>query len=370
MSDYLQRIGRLQERLKAERDHGVVLAGTDQMRYLTGWREGGHERFVGLLVPASGDPTFLVPAMNAEQARTTPAGISQVVGWDDSAGWHDAARRIMASWQGEGAVFVDDEMHAVHLLSLQSLFPQLRFVPAGALMARMREVKTSEELVAMERAARLIDEVYEDVAEQLVAGITESQAADLILGAISLRGSRPSFSPLVCFGENAAQPHHHTGDRRLKCGDVVIIDIGCVANGYASDITRTIAYGEPGDADVRAIYAIVFQAHMAAREMAGPGVSGEAVDNAARGVIGTAGYAEQFLHRTGHGIGLSVHEPPNIVQGNRDPLKPGMCFSIEPGIYLSGRFGVRIENIVTVTDGGVRSLNREPDAVIRVIPAR
>ncbi len=361
---------RLQAELSIDGVDGIILAGTDHMRYLLGWQEGGHERFVGLLVPTVGEPTLLVPAMNADQALSTPAGITSVIGWDDATGWEDAALSIVSGWDAAMRILVDDELHSVHLLALQRLFPHTRFAPAGPLMCRLREVKTEAELQAMHRAAVMIDEVFEDVAEQLYTGMTELDVSGLVLGAIRVRGSRPSFPPLICFGPNAALPHHHTGDRVLTPGDVVIIDIGCVVDGYASDITRTVSYCEPADRDARRIYDLVYAAHTAARLQAKPGVTAESVDAAAREIIREAGFVDRFLHRTGHGIGLSVHEPPNIVQGGKSILAPGMCFSVEPGVYLSGRFGVRIENIVTVIESGVRSLNAEPDRELRVIPAR
>ena len=370
MSDFTVRMVRLKAELGIDGVDVIVLAGTDQMRYLLGWQEGGHERFVGLLVPAVGEPTLLVPAMNVEQARTTPAGITGVVGWDDATGWEDAASAIVSQSGDVRRIVVDDELHSVHLLALQRLFPKASFAPAGPLMCRLREVKTEAELQAMHRAAIMIDEVYEDVVGQLYTGMTELDVSGLVLGAIRVRGSRPSFPPLICFGPNAALPHHHTGDRALAPGDVVIIDIGCIVDGYASDITRTVSYCDPADKDARSIYELVFTAHTAARQQAKPGVTAESVDAAARDIIAQAGYGERFLHRTGHGIGLSVHEPPNIVQGGKTMLIPRMCFSVEPGVYLSGRFGVRIENIVTVVEGGVRSLNAEPDRELRVIPAR
>jgi Xaa-Pro aminopeptidase len=365
MTEYRGRIDRLQQQLREEGAGGALLAGTDQMLYLTGWKEGGHERFVGLFVPSAGEPSFVVPAMNADQARHTPAEISHVIGWDDATGWHDAVRNTLASWGDRPRILVDDELRSDHLLSLQKLRPDASFGVVGPVITRLREVKTAEELRSMEHAAGMIDEVFLSVAEQLAAGLTELEVADLVLAEIKVRGSVPSFRPLICFGANSAHPHHHTGSSALKLGDVVIIDIGCVVDGYASDITRTVAFGEPSDSEAHQIYSIVLHAHKAAREAARPGVSGESVDAVARGVITDAGYGEQFLHRTGHGIGLSVHEPPNIVKGNAGLLQPGMCFSVEPGIYLPGRFGVRIENIVTVTENGVRSLNAEPDDNLR-----
>ena len=177
----------------------------------------------------------------------------------------------------------------------------------------------------------------------------------------------PSFTPTCFFGPNGALPHHHTGSTKLKTGDVMVIDVGCLSAHYASDITRTVAFRSVGDSDAGKIYDIVHRAHMAARTAAIPGASGETVDLAARTVIEAAGYGEQFMHRTGHGIGLSTHEPPYIVRGNSEPLRPGMCFSIEPGIYLPNRFGVRIENIVTMTAQGAMSLNAEPANHLRVV---
>jgi Xaa-Pro aminopeptidase len=367
MSDFAGRLQALRRQLQAENAAGAVLAGTDQMRYLTGWQEGGHERFVGLFVPTQGEPAFLVPAMNALQAQTTPAGISQVVGWEDATGWRNAAKALMQSWAANGLVLVDDELHSVHLLGLETLFPNAKFAAIGETMARLREIKTPEELDAMQRAATMIDEIFEESLGRLREGMAEAEFADLILNAIRRRDSRPSFSPLICFGSNSALPHHHTGSRKLQRGDIVIIDIGCLVDGYASDITRTVSYGAPSDPDAQGVYGIVSRAHWTARETAKPGVTGEAVDGAARNVITEAGHGPQFLHRTGHGIGLSTHEPPNIVKGNTAPLQPSMCFSVEPGIYLPGRFGVRIENIVTVTQDGVRSLNAEASRELRIL---
>lgn len=368
MSDYRVRIERLQQTMQATGAAGAILAGTDQMLYLSGWREGGHERFVGLLIPALGEPEFLVPMMNAPQARRTPAGIERVTGWEDSTGWRAAAQAILAPWPGEGPILIDDEMLSVHLLGLQALFPDRQFTAAGEAMTTLREIKTPQEIEAMERAGALIDSVFEEVVTGLKAGISELDVSDSVLAAIKARGSRPSFPPLICFGENTALPHHHTGDRKLREGDMVIIDIGCTFDGYASDITRTVSFGEPSDEAAKQVYHIVSEAHWAARNAARPALPAEQVDAAARAVITDAGYGPNFVHRTGHGIGLSVHEPPNMVQGNTAPLRPGMCFSVEPGIYLDGRFGVRIENIVTVTEEGVRSVNAEADQTLRTVP--
>ncbi len=371
MNDYQTRVARLQTAMQAEGVALTLLAGTDQMRYLSGWREGGHERFVGLFVPAQGETAFVVPAMNAPQARKTPLGTQQVHGWADENGWHPDAKALFAQYGvGDGAtVLVDDELLSVHLLGLQSLFPNVRFAPSGDLMASLRQVKTAAEVASLDEAARLIDEVFEETLTALKEGVTELEIADFVLSAIKRKGSAPSFSPLICFGANCALPHHHTGNTSLKKGDTVIIDIGCLSDYYASDITRTVSFGTPSDPDAFKVYEIVHKAHWSARNHAKPGVSCESVDNAARSIITAEGYGAEFVHRTGHGIGISTHEPPYIVSGNSLLLQEGMCFSVEPGIYLSGRFGVRIENIVTVTSDGVRSVNVDADSTLRVVEA-
>lgn len=369
MSDYSGRIAALQEQLRLEGAPLAILAGTDQMRYLTGWKEGGHERFVGLFVPAEGSPTLVVPAMNAPQAMDTPAGIREVIGWRDETGWHAAARSVINNCAApfELEVLVDDELLSVHLLGLQEIYPGAQFRAIGKTMSRLREIKTDAELVSMKRAADLIDTIIEESFGNLREGISELDLQAWFLEAFRRYHTRPSFTPTCCFGANGAMPHHHTGNTALKSGDVMVIDVGCIYDDYASDITRTVAYGSVVDPDADSVYKIVLEAHRAARAAAKPGVSGEAVDTAARDVIVAAGYGEQFMHRTGHGIGLSTHEPPYIVQGNTEPLQPGMCFSVEPGIYLPNRFGVRIENIVAMTQTGVQSFNAEPADTLRIV---
>ncbi|HZP83312.1 MAG TPA: Xaa-Pro peptidase family protein [Chthonomonadaceae bacterium] len=372
MSDYAVRLERLQGAMRALGASLAVFAPSNQMRYLTGWAEEGYERLVALFVPAQGEPAFLVPAINAQHAEANPAGIRRVLGWHDAQGWQEEVKALLAEWGlagREARVLIDDELHSGHLLRLQARFPGLRCTPAGDAMARLREIKTGDELAALDAAAALIDAIYEEALGALTEGMTESELQDFIFAAFKRHNTTPSFTPMVCFGENGAMPHHATGATTLKRGDIVVLDIGCTWEGYCSDITRTFAFGEPRDLDAARVYEIVSQAHWAAREAAKPGVSGAAVDAAARRIITEAGYGAQFIHRTGHGIGLSDHEDPYIVAGNTVPLQPGMCFSIEPGIYLPGRFGVRIENIVTMTPDGVRSLNAEAPRQLPIINA-
>jgi Xaa-Pro aminopeptidase len=365
-ANYSVRIARAQEALRAQRLAAAVFAPTDQMRYLTGWAEPGHERLIALLVPAEGDPAFVVPAINAEQARRNPADIADVRPWEDASGWHGVVRDLLEEWRiAGGSLAIDDELHSVHLLGIQGLLGSVECVPAGDLMARLREIKDAGELTLMARSASVTDAVYEECLSSLREGMTELEMQEAIAEAYRRRGTRPAFA-IVCFGANSALPHHRTGSARLKDGDIVVMDIGCTLDDYNSDITRTVAFRIAGP-EAKKVYRIVHAAHRAAFEAGRPGVPCEKVDRAARQVIEAAGYGECFIHRTGHGIGLSGHEPPYIVAGNKQPLAEGICFSVEPGIYLPGRFGVRIENIVTVTEDGLRSLNADPPAELPVI---
>ncbi|HXG23558.1 MAG TPA: Xaa-Pro peptidase family protein, partial [Chthonomonadales bacterium] len=338
---------------------GAIFAPTAQMRYLIGWAEPGHERLIALFVPATGEPALVVPSINVAQARENRAGIADVRAWADAQGWQGVVAELLEAWHLEGrGLAIDDELPSGHLLHIQRLAPNVPYVPAGELMARLRAIKSPEEIVWMEQSAAITDAVYEECLSALREGITEVELQDVIATAYARHGTKPAFA-IVCFGPHSALPHHRPGSARLKPGDIVIIDIGCVWEEYFSDMTRTIAYGEP-DPEARRVYEIVYAAHRAAFRAIKPGVPCEEVDAAARRVISEAGYGEYFIHRTGHGLGLSEHEAPYIVAGNRQPLHEGMCFSDEPGIYLEGRFGVRIENTVTVTAEGARYLNAKP----------
>ncbi len=365
---YGERVRRLQEILREQGLGAAVFGPTGQMRYLSGWAENGYERILALFVPAEGEPVFLVPAINAEQAQTNPAGIADVRGWQDAAGWHTLVGELLAGWSvAERGLAIDDALRSDHLLGLQALAPGVRCVPAGALMATLREIKSADEIERMAASGALTDGVCQEAIEALREGMTELELQEVVRVAYVRRGVVPEFA-ILCFGPNSALPHHHSGSTRLKRGDLVLIDIGCILEGYNSDLTRTVAFGEP-DPEARRVYQVVYEAHSAAYRAIAPGVACEEVDRAARSVIERAGYGPQFIHRTGHGIGLEEHEAPYIVEGNRQPLQSGMCFTDEPGVYLPGRFGVRIENSVTVTAEGARSFNAAPPQELPVVHA-
>jgi Xaa-Pro aminopeptidase len=223
-------------------------------------------------------------------------------------------------------------------------------------MNRLRIRKEEDEVELLARAGRAADETFAQLSQEGLAGLAEHDVSRRLAELLVEKGCTSAAFTIVGSGPNGASPHHEPGDRSIRAGDAVVLDFGGWVGGYCSDMTRTVSVGEPAS-EVSEVHEIVRHAQQAAFGAVRPGVPAQDVDRAARGVIQEAGYGDRFIHRTGHGIGLEEHEHPYIVEGNAQPLEPGMCFSIEPGIYLDGRFGVRIEDIVTVTDQGARRLN-------------
>lgn len=329
------------------------------MGHLAGFAEAAGERFMALGVHKDGRETLICPALSSQQARRS--GIADVRGWADGEDPSLLFKELATEWHLKTAIVgVDDEMPAHMVLAMQQVLPAALFRPIGEILGNLRRIKTADEIAKMSAAARVADEALSEGLAVLRAGVTEQAVANALSRAMTSRGGVPAFS-IVATGANGAEPHHHSDHTPLCEGDVVVMDFGCSLEGYQSDITRMAAIGSP-DPEADHVYDIVFRAHHAARSAAKPGVTAGSVDEAARRVIADAGYGEHFIHRTGHGIGLRGHELPNIVNGSNHILEVGECFSIEPGVYLPGRFGVRIENIVTLTEAGCQSLNEEPPA--------
>src|SRR5689334_24072953 len=338
---------------------GLVITPGYDLRYLIGSRAQTFERLTALVLPASGEPTIVVPRLelaSLKESAATELGIA-VRDWVDG----DDPYRVVAEALGGGsvAVAVTDSMPALHLLPLADV---LGVVPVLAtdVLRRLRMLKDAAEVDALRKAGAAIDRVHARVPEFLVPGRTEADVAADIAEAIVAEGHSEAAFIIVGSGPHGADPHHECSDRELRVGDVVVVDIGGPYEpGYNSDSTRTYSIGEP-DPEVARRYAVLQRAQQAAVDAVRPGVTAEQVDAAARDLLEAEGLADAFVHRTGHGIGLSVHEEPYIVAGNDLPLEPGMAFSVEPGIYLAGRVGARIEDIVVCTDDGVRTLNERP----------
>lgn len=343
---------------------GLVVTPGYDLRYLMGSRAQTFERLTALVIPAVGAPVVVLPRLELAALRESAAadlGLA-VQDWVDGENPYDIVADALG---GHARAAVTDSMPALHLLPLAA---RLGAVPVlgTQIMAGLRMVKDPAEIDALSAAGAAIDRVHARVPEFLKPGRTEADVAADITEAIVAEGHSEAAFVIVGSGPNGADPHHECSDRVLQAGDIVVVDIGGpVEPGYNSDSTRTYSLGEPS-AEIAGQYAVLQRAQAAGVAAVRPGVTAEQVDAAARDVLAEAGLAEYFVHRTGHGIGLSVHEEPYIVAGNDLPLAPGMAFSVEPGIYFPGRWGARIEDIVIVTADGALAVNDRPHDLIVV----
>ena len=341
----------------------VVSPGSD-LRYLTGIAGSSFERLTALVVPsdAAVAPVLVSPALEYAGLGHVPLdelGV-EVRTWVDGEDPYGLALGGVPT----GRIAVSDMTPALHLLRLRDAGAADQQL-AGPVLRELRMRKDAAELAELRAAGAAIDRVHARVGEWLRAGRTEADVAVDIAAAIVEEGHATAEFVIVGSGPHGASPHHSVSDRVIEDGDVVVVDIGGpLPSGYGSDSTRTYAVGSPREPDVAEAYAALRAAQQASVESVRPGVTCEAIDRAARDVLASAGLAEHFIHRTGHGIGLDGHEEPYIVAGNDLPVEPGMTFSIEPGVYLAGRWGARIEDIVAVTDDGVERFNTRPTDLV------
>ena len=340
----------------------LITPGTD-LRYLIGAVGESHERLTCLVLPAAGHrapPALVVPRLEAPGFAALPLaelGV-EVVTWQDG---EDPYLLVSDLAGGPTRVGVADTMPAAHVFGLRGALPEAGQRLTGPVLRELRMRKDAAEVAELRAAGAAIDRVHARMAEFLKPGRTEQQVGADIAAAIVEEGHTGAAFVVVGSGPNGASPHHDLSDRVIESGDVVVVDIGGpLPSGYNSDCTRTYAVGAQPPASVREAYAVLQDAQERAVAAVSPGVTAEQVDAAARHPITAAGLGERFVHRTGHGIGLDVHEEPYIVGGNALPLEPGMAFSVEPGVYLDGEWGARIEDIVVVTEDGSERLNTRP----------
>lgn len=334
----------------------LISPGAD-LRYLTGYQALPLERLTCLVVPTQGDAFLVVPALERPAALASPVGGLgiDITGFAET----DNAYELIAGRLPAGArrVAVDNHMWAEKLLAFTAALPRAEAVLAGEVLQELRMRKSPAEVAALRRAGAAIDRVHRRMGEWLRPGRTEREIARDIADAILATDHVTVDFVIVASGPNGASPHHEVSDRVVRNGDPVVVDIGgTTEDGYCSDSTRTYAVGEPHP-DFRELYDVLQRAQHAQVEAVRPGITAEALDAVGRDIIAGAGYGEHFIHRTGHGIGLETHEEPYIVAGSKRPLEPGMAFSIEPGIYLPGRFGARIEDIAVCTENSGERLN-------------
>ncbi|WP_326643763.1 Xaa-Pro peptidase family protein [Nonomuraea fuscirosea] len=348
---------------KAGLDALLLTPGPD-LRYVSGYDAKPLERLTCLVVPAAAEPYMMVPRLELPAAQASPAarlGL-EFVAWDET---EDPYAIAAARLGGAAKVGLADRMWAMSSLRFREVLPRAEQVLAGSVLRELRMRKSPGEVAALREAGEAIDGVHRLVPGLLRAGRTEREVGRDIAEAILASGHATVDFVIVASGPNSASPHHDVSDRVIQAGEPVVVDIGGqLHNGYCSDSTRTYSVGEP-PADFAAYYEVLRRAQEAACLAVRPGVSCESIDAAARDVIAEAGYGERFIHRTGHGIGIETHEEPYIVAGNGEPMEAGFAFSVEPGIYLAGRHGARIEDIVVCTESGGERLNNTPrDLVI------
>lgn len=353
----MARISKLANQLK---DNGIdAFFGWDAVTlgYLHGFNEGAGERFSTVALHADGRTAMICPALSVNQASR--AGIQNIRAWRDGEDPLALFRQLADEWNLKSSIVsVDAEMPARMLLDMQSVLPAALFKHGDSLVSSLMRVKDSNEVANLRRAGEIADKAFPAALAAIKPGVTEREIETVLMDEMRRLGGTPTFC-IIATGANAAEPHHFSDNTPIKEGDSVIMDFGCLYEGYHSDITRTVTMGRASD-ELKEVYRSVYAAHMRARDAIRVGEPCENVDRAARNVIDAAGFGEFFMHRTGHGIGRRVHEAPYIVAGNGELLEAGECFSVEPGIYLPGNLGVRIENIVTVTADGHSSLNAEP----------
>jgi Xaa-Pro aminopeptidase len=354
-ADFARRMERAARQAQDAGLAGVLVTPGPDLVYFTGYTPIAiTERITMLAITTSRDPAMIVPILERPDAETAPGADAVALSdWTDGEDPYEATARLL---EPRGRYAISDSAWAMHLLGLERTLPDSSYVSMTEALPMLRAIKDTDELERLAAAGAAADACLEEIVQVQFAGRRESDIGADLTNLLRKHGHSQVDFTVVGSGPNGANPHHELSEREIEPGDMVVLDFGGLKDGYGSDTTRTVHVGEPSDEE-REVFEIVRQAQQAGFEAVRPGVPCQEVDRAARKVIADAGYGEYFIHRTGHGIGLTTHEPPYMIEGETHPLEPGMCFSIEPGIYLPDRFGVRIEDIVTVTEDGGRRLN-------------
>ncbi|WP_223302142.1 Xaa-Pro peptidase family protein [Haladaptatus sp. R4] len=359
---FAERTRRCQQRLDAADADALVLFPSTNLFYLSGFREHPGERHLLLFVPEDDDPVFVVPDMYGEQIADE-SWISDVRTWSDGEDPLSLVESVADEFGLHGGhLLVDDRMWALFTQGLRRTLPDATFGLASEVLDHLRMRKDGGEIEALRTAGEVADRARRN------PGTRRGRHRDdgVRTGrrdrspTVDAGGDELAFDTIVGSGPNGAKPHHGYGDREIGYGDPVVLDFGAFVGGYPGDQTRTVVFAGDPPERYEEVHRAVLEAEQAGVEAAQSGVTAESVDRAAREVIESYGYGDEFIHRTGHGVGLDVHEGPYIVEGNDLELEPGMVFSVEPGIYLPGEFGVRIEDLVVITEDGCERLNDSP----------
>lgn len=361
-------LDRLEKAAAAAGERGIdalLITPSPDYAYLLGYRAPVLERLTCLVVRPDAQPVLILPRLEEPLARHEMAELADavsLVAWDET---DDPFRLVQQLLAGTARVAVQDQMWARFVLRLRAALDPAPLVEAGPTMSSLRRDKSPEEIDRLRRAARAADTAMETITRERLSGRTEAEVSARIRILLLEHGHQAADFAIVASGPNSASPHHDPGERMIESGDAVVLDIGGAMGGYCSDTCRTAFVGQPPP-DFAALYAVLQEAQRAACQAVRPGVPCSDIDAVARGIIQEAGYGEAFIHRTGHGIGMETHEEPYIVASNPEPLQAGHAFSVEPGIYIGGEWGARIEDIVVCTETGGERLNTTPTDLYEV----
>lgn len=356
---HVKRIANLSKELTNSGLDALYMGPSTDVEYMAGLTLFDDERVKGLMVSARGECFAMVPLLYEEEMREALGPSVKYQVWADHEGFTGAFAAGCGALGLQGkTIAVNDGVRAVDLLDMQSAVPAV-YVGGAAALSALRRRKDAEELDCLRKASAIADSAMADLSKFIKKGMTERDVREKLLALYDEKGAQGlSFSPIVASGPGGSMPHYMGEGRVLAGGDFVVVDTGCRYGGYCSDMTRTFCIGEPDD-EMRRIYDTVLAAQKTGEAAVMKGATGQSVDRAARKVISDAGYGRYFLNRLGHGVGIAIHESPYIIEGNDAPLEPGNVFSIEPGIYIAGKYGVRIENLVAVRpDGTGEALNK------------
>ena len=353
-----KRLERLTDAILENGLDGIVLMPGPNMLYVSGIHVHTSERPILFFVPADDDPAIIIPTLEAQKARQAGLAEERIFHWSDDEGYTGAFQKSCAHLELSDYLLGVEALH-MRVLEMELLHryaPGLTTAHAEPIMHALRLAKDEAEIAAMQRAVDIAEQALTNLIPQVKIGQSEKLIAAMLSQELMDAGSQGNpFGPIVQAGPNGASPHAVPSDRPIQGGDLLVIDFGAIVDDYPSDVTRTFAVGDISPA-LKRVYETVRQANEAGRLAARPGATGRDVDRAARGIIDRAGYGDYFIHRTGHGLGLEVHEPPYMMEGNVEPLAPSAVFTVEPGIYLPDQAGVRIEDDVVITADGARSL--------------
>lgn len=356
---YQERMQQLRAYMEKEELDAVLITSPKHVYYLTGFFTEPHERFMGLIIPAQGEPSLIVPALDREAAAEAASGVKQILTHTDTDNPYDVLKQALPA--GLTRLGIEkSHMTVERFEAMSAVVAAARYADVEEPLREMRLIKSADEVARIKHAVRLVEEALHESLKKVKPGVTEMEiVAELEYQMKRLGADGPSFDTMVLAGEKSALPHGTPGSRQVREGELLLFDLGVAADGYVSDITRTFAVGEISP-QLREIYETVLAANEAAIAEVRPGVTLAHLDQTARRVIEEKGYGPYFMHRLGHGLGMDVHEYPSVHGQNQAVLRPGMVFTIEPGIYLPGVGGVRIEDDVLVTENGSEVLTQFP----------